>query len=224
MQTRITLFDLDHTLIPFDSDHAWGDFAVRIGWGDSDEFKKINDQFYEDYKRGTLDIRAYVRFNTSTMRAHTPAERESARQRFLREVVRPAIAPAATALVAQHRARHDRIVIITATNEWLVEPIANLFNIDDLIAIRLERRDGEYTGEIEGVPSFRDGKVLRVRDWLRIHGFTREQVHIVFYTDSHNDLPLLEYADEPIASNPDDQLRITAAERGWRIIDLFSQR
>lgn len=222
MTTTLALFDLDHTLIPIDSDHAWGRFSTELGWTDGEEFRQANERFFDEYKQGTLDIHAYVRFNTAAMRAHEPAVASAARERFMQEVIEPAVRPVAMALVERHKALGHRTLIITATNEWVTEPIARRFGVDELIAVRLERVGDRYTGEIAGTPSFREGKVTRIQQWLQVQGLRRADLRIVFYSDSPNDLPLLEFADEPVATNPDERLRRVATERGWRVLDLFA--
>ena len=219
---KLALFDLDDTLIPIDSDYAWGEFTTRIGWTDADEFKRRNDAFYAQYRAGALDIHEYIRFATEQIRRHGPDAAAEALARFMHEVIAPAILPAARALVEQHRRAGDQLVMVTATNEFVTRPIAASFGIKELIAVNLAcGPDGWITGEIDGTPSFREGKVTRVADWLAARGQSWDDVEITFYSDSHNDLPLLQKARHPIATNPDDTLRAVAAERGWRILDLF---
>lgn len=221
---KLALFDLDHTLIPIDSDHAWGEFTTRIGWTDAAEFKRRNDAFYEQYKAGTLDIAEYIRFTTAAIRRHGPGASAEAQARFMREVIAPAIKPQARALVEAHRKAGDALVIVTATNEFVTRPIAHSFGIEELIAVDLARGPGGWiTGEIAGVPSFREGKVTRVAQWLAARGRSFADVDITFYSDSRNDLPLLEKSQNPVATNPDDTLRAIATERGWRILELFPQ-
>ena len=222
-RTRIALFDLDHTLLPIDSDYSWGVFTQAIGWADPVEFARRNDQFYADYQAGTLDVHAYVRFATDALRLKGSDAALAARERFMTEVIAPAIRPQAEALVRDHQRAGDRVAIVTATNEFITEPIAARFGVEELIAVRLARgADGWITGEIDGVPSMREGKVERVGQWLAAHGLAWDRVEITFYSDSMNDLPLLERSDHPVATNPDARLRAVAAERGWRILDLFS--
>ncbi len=219
---KLALFDLDHTLIPIDSDHAWGEFTTRIGWTDADEFKRRNDAFYEQYKAGTLDIAEYIRFTTDPIRRQGAGKSAEAHTRFMREVIAPAITPQARALVESHRKAGDQLVVVTATNEFVTRPIAHSFGIDELIAVNLERGPGGWiNGEIAGTPSFREGKVTRVAEWLAARGRTFADVDITFYSDSRNDLPLLEKAQHAVATNPDDTLRAVATERGWRILELF---
>jgi len=230
---QIALFDLDHTLLPMDSDYAWGHFTTAIGWTDSPQFKQRNEDFYAHYQAGTLDVHAYVRFATQAVRLQGQAKALAARERFMQEIIAPAIRPEALALLQLHRERGDQIVIITATNEFVTRPIATALGVDELIAIELElelelERDtatgssGWLTGEIIGVPSFRAGKVLRFESWLAERHWRRDSVDVTFYTDSINDLPLLEKADHPVATNPDEKLRAVALKRGWRILELFN--
>jgi HAD superfamily hydrolase (TIGR01490 family) len=221
---RLALFDLDHTLLPLDSDHAWGEFTVKLGWRDAQTHSRANDAFYEQYKAGTLDIAAYVRFATSAAREHGQAKADQAHVRFMEEVIRPAMRPQAMELVREHQRAGDTVVIVTATNEFVTRPIAQAFGVNELIAIELERdARGEPTGEIRGTPSFREGKVVRVEQWLAARGLTWDGVaRSSFYSDSINDLSLLEKVQQPVATNPDERLGAIAAERGWRILTLFT--
>jgi HAD superfamily hydrolase (TIGR01490 family) len=222
---RLALFDLDHTLLPIDSDYAWGVFTQDIGWCDPVRFKERNDEFYELYKAGTLDIRDYVRFATEAVRLRGPAEAQAAHARFMQSVIEPAIRSEALALVRRHQAAGEQLVIVTATNEFVTRPIARAFGIDELIAVELERGpDGWITGEVAGVPSAREGKVERVAQWLAARQLGWADVETTFYSDSMNDLALLEAVDHPVATNPDLRLRAIAAERGWRILELFKDK
>ncbi|MEY4977725.1 MAG: hypothetical protein RIQ97_2920 [Pseudomonadota bacterium] len=219
---KLTLFDLDHTLLPLDSDYSWGQFTTRLGWTDADAFARRNDDFYAHYQAGTLDIHDYVRFATEAARVQGRAAAEAAHARFMDEVIRPAMQARALDLVRQHQAAGDTVLIVTATNEFVTRPIAQAFGVQELIAVELARdASGWITGEIAGTPSFRDGKVARVQAWLQRHGLVRDQVQITFYSDSMNDLPLLEQADHPVATNPDPRLRALAQTRGWPVLDLF---
>lgn len=219
---KLALFDLDHTLLPIDSDYAWGEFTLAMGWCDPGHFKTRNDAFYAHYQAGTLDVHAYVRFATEAIRLRGPDQALAAREEFLRRVIDPAIRRVALDLVAGHRDAGDQVVIVTATNEFVTRPIADRFGVQELIAVNLQRDAGGWiTGEIEGVPSMRAGKVTRMTEWLAQRGLDWPDVDTTFYSDSLNDLPLLEQVRQPVATNPDPRLRRLAAERGWRILDLF---
>jgi len=219
---KIALFDLDHTLLPIDSDYEWGEFTIALGWCDSTEFKRRNAEFFEHYRAGTLDIHDYVRFATQAIREQGASNSAAAHARFMREVVQKAITPQALALVDSHRAAGDELVIVTATNEFVTRPIAEAFGVKELIAVDLERdAKGWVTGEILGTPSAREGKVTRVEQWLAARKLGWGDVETTFYSDSLNDLALLEKATHPVATNPDERLRSVALARGWRILELF---
>ena len=220
---NLALFDLDHTLLPIDSDYAWGEFTNRIGWTDPVLFKAKNDQFYADYLAGALDIHDYVRFATESVRLRGPEAAAKAHAQFMKEIILPQIKPQALDLVKTHQAAGDHVMIVTATNEFVTRPIAQAFGVQELIAVELARdSEGWITGEISGVPSFKGGKVLRVEQWLSVHQKNWQDVQITFYSDSINDLPLLQQAQIPVAVNPDTRLRQLATDRGWRILQLFS--
>jgi len=217
------LFDLDHTLLPIDSDQSWGRFTTQVGWTSKDDFLLKNEAFYQDYCRGELDIHAYVRFTTQTIRDKGPALSSAMRERFIQEVIAPAIKPQALSLVAEHQARGEEVMIITATNEWVTRPIADLFGVRDLIALELSRdAQGWITGEIEGTPTLGEGKLTRLRQWLLERGMTLSDLKTTFYSDSINDAPLLGAVNFPVATNPDDALRALATQRGWPILELFA--
>ena len=221
---KLALFDLDHTLLPIDSDHTWGVFTTELGWNDPAVFNQRNDEFYAHYQAGTLDIHDYVRFATQAARMRGAAEAARAHDRYMDEVIRPRITPEALALVRSHQQAGDTVMIVTATNEFVTRPIAQAFGVSELIAVELERdATGWITGEIKGTPSFRDGKVTRVAQWLAAQGLDWGDVEMSFYSDSMNDLPLLEKAHHPVATNPDARLRQLATERGWRILELFQE-
>jgi HAD superfamily hydrolase (TIGR01490 family) len=219
---RLAVFDLDHTLLPLDSDFSWGQFTTRLGWTDPHEFARRNEVFYAQYKAGTLDIHEYIRFATEAIRRQGPDLALAAREQYMDEVIAPAIQPQAQALLQRHRDAGEELLIITATNEFVTAPIAERLGVTNLIAVNLARgADGWITGEIQGVPSFREGKVTRLQDWLSARGLARDAVELTFYTDSINDLPLMDNADHPVATNPDDRLREVAQARGWPILELF---
>ena len=221
---KLALFDLDHTLIPFDSDYTWGEFTLGLAWNDARDFKRQNDAFYEQYKAGTLDIHAYCRFATSAVCRQGAKKSRTAHAQYMEQMVLPRMRPVAQDLVRKHQDDGDTVVIITATNEFVTRPIAEAFGVQDLLAIELkvDPSTGWYTGEIRGVPSFREGKVTRMEAWMQQHGLNWDTVHTTFYSDSINDVPLLEKANVAIATNPDDRLRALAQERQWRILDLFA--
>jgi HAD superfamily hydrolase (TIGR01490 family) len=221
----LALFDLDHTLLPIDSDYSWGVFTTDIGWTDPVAFKARNDAFYEHYKAGTLDIHDYVRFATDAVRIKGADAAREAHARFMRTVVQEHLVPQARQLIRQHQDAGDTVVIVTATNDFVTRPIAEAFGVAELIAVELARGpDGWITGAIQGVPSARAGKVTRVEQWLAARQQGWADVRSTFYSDSINDLPLLEKVDVPVATNPDDRLRALAVARGWRILDLFEKK
>lgn len=223
---KLALFDLDHTLLPIDSDYAWGVFTTTIGWTDPVDFNRRNDEFYAHYKAGTLDIHDYVRFATDAVRRHGALKAEAAHAEFMRSVIEPTIRSQALDLVRAHQQEGDAVVIVTATNEFVTRPIAQAFGVAELIAVELARDtapggSGWITGEIAGVPSAREGKVTRVQQWLHQRGLAWPDVETTFYTDSINDLSLMETVTHPVATNPDARLRAIAEARQWRILDLF---
>jgi len=221
---NLALFDLDLTLLPIDSDHAWGEFMIALGWADAAAFRAGNDAFYAQYRAGRLDIDAYIAFATMPLRGRGAAELSAGRGRFMAEVVAPALRPSAHALVDSHRERGDRLAIVTSTSDFVTAPIAAAFGVESLIATRLERgADGVPTGRIDGVPAFREGKVARVGQWLAASGAGwSDFARISVYSDSLNDLALLERATDPVATNPSPELEAVARDRGWRILTLFA--
>jgi len=223
MTKHLCLFDLDHTLLPIDSDHTWGEFVIRQGWVDVEAFRAGNDAFFAEYKAGTLDIHEYIEYCTRPWRGRPAAELAAAHDRFMNEDILPAIHPAAIDLVRRHQAQGDLVALVTATNEFVTGPIAKALGVDHLLAVRLERdAAGRVTGRIDGTPSFREGKVTRTAEWLAGLGLSFgdfERIHM--YSDSVNDLPLMEQATHPVATNPAPSLETIARERGWRILQLF---
>ena len=220
---NLTLFDLDGTLIAGDSDHSFGEFMVAIGWADGDRWRRRNDEFYATYVAGALDVHAYVDFATSVWRGRTPQEQAEVHARFMREVIGPMLTPQAQALVRRHQDEGDLVAIVTATNEFVTRPIAQAFGVPELLAIELERdAAGAVTGAIRGVPTYQHGKVTRVEQWLAAQGAGWNDFdRISVYSDSINDLPLMERATDPVATNPSAALEAVAAERGWRCLGLF---
>jgi HAD superfamily hydrolase (TIGR01490 family) len=223
---NLALFDLDHTLIPTDSDHEWGRFMVMHGMVDAENFARENDRFYADYKAGKLDIHAYLLAMLTPLARYSRAQLAEYHQMYMHEVIKPAIVPAALELVRQHRDAGDLLCMVTATNEFITGPIAAVFGVDMLIACEAETVDGQphsdYTGRPTGTPSYKEGKIVRTEAWLASLGKTWSDFErSYFYSDSHNDIPLLQKVTDPIATNPDDTLRAHAQANGWRILELF---
>lgn len=214
----LAIFDLDHTLIAGDSDHGWGQFLVEQGVVDAEHYQRANDGFYRDYELGKLDMDAYLRFSLEPLRDNSLTDLAALHREFMEKVISPWWLPNAEALLAEHRAAGDFLLVITSTNRFIVEPICQRLGVDDLIATEPELVDGRYSGQVVGVPSYREGKVTRLRDWLEGRDWRLEDA--CFYSDSINDLPLLEEVGRPVAVDPDDALREIAGQRGWEIISL----
>ena len=221
---KLALFDLDHTLLPIDSDHTWGEYTMSIGWRDPVEFKRANDAFYEQYKAGTLNPAEYLRFATEAIVQQGAAKSIAAHDHFMLTLIEKFIKQPVLDLLQSHRDAGDTLVLVTATNEFVTGPIAKRLGIDNLIAVSLEKdASGWYTGAAKGVLSFGAGKVTRVDQWLAEQGKAWADVQSsVFYSDSINDLPLLERVHRPVATNPDARLRAIATARGWPILELFA--
>lgn len=214
----LAIFDLDNTLLMGDSDHAWGEFLVTQGLVNADQYRKTNDYFYQQYQLGTLDVIAYQTFVLAEIKDRPLEEVYGWRAQFMAEVIEPMILPKAETLVAQHRERGDQLLIITATNDFITAPIAQRFGIDALIATQAELHNGAYTGNIVGTPSYQQGKIVRLDAWLQGNGTDMKDAW--FYSDSHNDLPLLKWVDNPVAVDPDDRLRDFAKQQNWDMISL----
>ncbi len=220
---RLALFDLDNTLIACDSDYEWGQFLVDRGILDREDYEAQNRRYFDQYVAGTLDIHEYLGFALRPLAEHAPEDLERWHGEFMASRIVPAITPAARALVARHRESGDLCVIITATNSFVTRPIAREFGIEALIATEPEMREGRFTGKVQGVPSFREGKVERLHGWLAGQGRQLSDFAERFcYSDSHNDLPLLELATSPVAVDPDSRLAGEAKRRGWPVISLKS--
>ena len=217
---NLCLFDLDHTLLPIDSDHAWNDHMVRLGWVDEAEFRRASESFFAAYRAGSLDIAAYIEFATRAWRDRSPQEVAAAHLRFMREVIEPQLRAEALGLVRGHQSLGDLVALVTSTNEFVTAPIAEAFGIPTLLAVELERGPGgTITGRIAGTPSHREGKVTRVEQWLQASGATWcDFRRISVYSDSWNDLPLLERATDPVAVGPSAELETIARERDWPIL------
>lgn len=214
----LAIFDLDNTLLGGDSDHAWGEFLCRRGIVDTDAYREANDRFYSAYQAGTLDIRAYLRFALEPLVGEDPQVLQDWHREFMREHIEPMLLPKAAALLADHRRRGDTLLIITATNRFVTGPIAQRLGVEELLATDPAMANGRYTGDVEGIPCFREGKVTRLHAWLEQRGHTLDGSW--FYSDSHNDLPLLEQVSHPVAVDPDPTLERVARERGWTVMSL----
>ncbi|TJY64852.1 HAD family hydrolase [Sinimarinibacterium sp. CAU 1509] len=215
---RLAVFDLDNTLLAGDSDYLWGRFQVEQGVVDADTYERENQRFYREYQAGTLDIHEYAAFALQSLVAQDFAHMQALRSRFVSECIAPIVATGTPALLERHRAQGDTLIITTATNRFVTEPIAALLGIDHLLATDPEIVDGRYTGRIAGIPNFQAGKVVRLRQWIESRSEACE--HMSCYSDSHNDIPLLEMAQAAVAVDPDAVLQATAARRGWSIISL----
>lgn len=218
---QLVLFDLDNTLLAGDSDFQWGQFLMEEGLLDREVHHARNLQFYEDYKQGALDIHAFLEFQLKPLTRFSRAELDALHQRYMERKVRPMMTDKARALVEKHRANGDLMLVITATNSFVTKPIASEFGIEHLIGTTPEEIDGEFTGGVTGVPSFQEGKVTRLKQWLAAQGKQLSDFETSwFYSDSHNDLPLMKLVDKPVAVDPDDILRDHAQAEGWPIISL----
>ncbi|HEX20229.1 MAG TPA: HAD family hydrolase [Acidiferrobacteraceae bacterium] len=215
---NLAIFDLDHTLLNGDSDYAWGQFLVEQNIVDGQEYETINRNYYEQYRQGTLDILEFLAFALQPLTQHDFDTLNNWHRQFMQQKIEPMISQAAQALVNKHRQQSDTLLIITATNSFVTAPIARAFDIDNIIATEPEIKDGRYTGRVSGTPCFREGKVQRLQAWLSSRDEAFDQIW--FYTDSHNDLPLLELVDHPVVVNPDDILRQHAQEQRWPIMTL----
>lgn len=214
----LAIFDLDNTLLAGDSDYLWGCFLAEIGVVDRDSYERENERFYADYRAGRLDIMAFLAFSLHPLSEHAPEVLAQWHARFMAEKIEPLITPAAERLIARHRDAGDTLLIITATNSFVTAPIAQRLGVPHLIATEPETHAGHFTGRVAGTPSFREGKVERLSAWLDTHGEALDGA--TFYSDSHNDLPLLERVDHPVAVDPDEQLAAHAAQRGWPMLSL----
>ena len=214
----LAIFDLDNTLLSIDSDHAWGEFLLEQGAVDPVAYREANERFMADYNAGTLDMAAFLEMALKPLADNSPEQLAAWHQQFMASKIEPHILPKAEELLARHRTKGDTLLIITATNRFITGPIAERLGVDDLIAVEPEMVDGRYTGRVDGVPSYREGKVIRLQAWLEAQDITMDGAW--FYSDSHNDLPLLEKVDHPVAVDPDDTLRKVAEERHWRIMSL----
>jgi HAD superfamily hydrolase (TIGR01490 family) len=211
----LALFDLDNTLLAGDSDYLWGCFLVDRGLVDGQLYEQANDRFYRDYADGRLDIHEFLNFALQPLAAIDTETLRSLHREFMQSSIRPIMNRAGIEQIAEHRRRGDHPVIITATNRFVTGPIADAFGVSDLIATEPEQLNGRYTGRVAGIPCFQRGKIERLDAWLQISGMDMEGSW--FYSDSHNDLPLLESVAHPVAVDPDSRLRAVAGQRGWQI-------
>lgn len=214
----LSIFDLDNTLLNGDSDYLWGQFLVEQGIVDGPEYERKNQQFYEQYKQGTLDILEFLAFSLKPLSEHPLEQLYEWRETFLQKKIRPIMLDKARKLIEDHRQQGNTLMIITATNRFVTQPIADSFDIPHLLATDPEIVDGHYTGRVAGTPCFKDGKVQRLQGWLTEH--KADLKGSWFYSDSHNDIPLLNQVDHPVAVDPDESLRHYADSRQWDIISL----
>ena len=214
----LAIFDLDNTLISGDSDHLGGEFLVEKNMVDAELFKQKNDEFYQDYVDGKLDIYKYIEFSLSPLAENDIATLDALHEDFMAATIRPIMLAKSKQLIEEHRQKGDTLLVITATNRFVTEPIVSEFGIENLLAIEVEQIDGRYTGKSTGVPSFKEGKVTRLLDWLKETG---HDLHgSFFYSDSHNDIPLLELVETPIVVDGDEQLLQHAKQKSWKCISL----
>ena len=214
----LAIFDLDNTLIADDSDYLWGQFLVDKNIVDKNSYEAANAKFYEDYQQGSLDMVAFLEFALKPLTQHSLTQLYQWRAEFIAEIITPILLKPAQELVNFHRKQGHTLLVITATNRFITAPIVEIYGIDNLIATTPELINERYTGKIVGVPCFQTGKVTLLHEWLQQTGENLQGSY--FYSDSHNDLPMLELVDMPIAVNPDEKLRKIAQERNWKIISL----
>ena len=215
---QLAIFDLDNTLIAGDSDYLWGEFLAELGKVDAEAFLREHERYYADYLAGRLDIGEFLRFQLAPLARFPMPDLLAWRERFIEEKIRPILLPAARMLLERHRRAGHRLLIITATNRFITRPIASLLGVEDLIATEPETSAGRFTGEVAGVPAYAAGKVTRFDAWVEEQGQPPSETW--FYSDSHNDLPLLERVDHAVAVDPDETLRTIARSRAWPIVHL----
>ena len=215
---NLAIFDLDNTLINGDSDYLWGEFLIEQGLVDAEHYHRENTRFYEQYKSGSLDIYEFLRFSLKPLSEHEMETLTRLHQQFMNQKIQPIMLPAAFELINKHKQAGDFTLIITATNRFVTDPIAQAFGIKTLIATEPELRNNRYTGNVEGTPCFQQGKVQRLEQWVKQTGHSLSGSW--FYSDSHNDTPLLSLVTHPIAVDPDPKLKQIAVERGWPVISL----
>lgn len=214
----LALFDLDNTLICGDSDHAWGQFVVTKGLVDAKQFAQKNDQFYSDYGQGVLDASAYLKFALEPLSRYSMQELNEFHTEFMTSHIAPMWLVAAEKLIDKHRTQNHKLVVITSTNRFVVEPIVQKLGIDNIICSEPEIREGRYTGNFLEEPCFREGKITKLQRWLNTRPETMADAW--FYSDSFNDIPLLEQVENPVAVDPDNHLKARAEKAGWQILSL----
>ena len=214
----LALFDLDNTLLAGDSDYLWGMYLAEHGIVDRDSYLQENQRYYDEYKNGTLDIHEFLAFSLRPLAENNIDLLNKLHQQFMADIIRPLMSPAAFTLIEKHRTAGDTLVVITATNRFVTTPIVKAFGIDNLLATEPEMNSHGYTGKVAGVPCFREGKVTRLKSWLAEHNLNLQGSW--FYSDSHNDLPLLREVAHPVAVDPDEQLKAVAVEKNWPVISL----
>ena len=214
----LAIFDLDNTLLAGDSDYLWGQYLVQQGIVDGKEYEAKNQRFYDEYKAGRLDIYEFLAFSLHPLTLFSPAMLKDMHAQYMHQMIDKLITPEALALVDKHRQQGDTLMIITATNSFITRPIAQAFGIPNLLATEPEMIDGRYTGKVSGIPCFQDGKVKNLHAWLQAHEMNLRDSW--FYSDSHNDLPLLNEVTHPVAVDPDPQLRGVAEQRQWPVLQL----
>ncbi len=215
---KLAIFDLDNTLIAGDSDCLWGDFLSEQGYVDSDAYQAGHERFYQEYVEGTMDIYEFLEFQLKILADNDRQTLEEWRKNYIETKIKPIMLPKAIALVEDHRQQGHELLIITATNRFITEPIAKEFKINNLIACEPEMKDGQYTGKVTGTPSYAQGKVTRLNEWLENYEQPFEETW--FYSDSHNDIPLLKEVDHGIAVDADETLITEAKNQNWPIISL----
>jgi len=221
MAQNLALFDLDNTLLAGDSDYNWSLFLINEGLLDAEQHKARNEQFYQDYKNGCLDIFEFLKFQLKPLSEHPKKFLDELHLKYMEKVIRPMMTQKAQDLVNQHKAAGDLCVVITATNSFVTKPIATAYGIEHLIGTDPEMVDGEYTGGVSGVPSFQEGKVTRINQWLAERGQSLADFKTsYFYSDSHNDLPLMKLVTHPVAVDADVILTDYAKQQGWPMISL----
>lgn len=216
---RLTLFDLDNTLLAGDSDYGWGQFLIEVGVLESSAYERRNAEFFADYKAGRLDIQAFLAFQLKPLAEHELSQLIKWRERFLAEKIRPMLLPAAKAVVAERLAAGDLVAVVTATNSFVTRPIAAMYGIEHLVATQPQSAGGRFTGRVSGTPCFQAGKLVCVNEWLT--GLGRRLTEFReswFFSDSHNDLPLLSAVTHPVAVDPDPILAEHAASRRWPVL------